>query len=389
MFLKNQSKEQVEYYQKMLAVVGSLSRLFSESSEPYVAYRIAENLFCKSFEAKNLSRNDYSVDASKDTLGIGIKTFLEKNSSTWQKIAEFNKEHALFSGLKVEQQINKLAELRNSRVETTKRICGLKTLIYHCVTRKEGAILVYETPMDLVFAEKIQGVNAQKNTIQFSDSLNEYSFNIPKSTLYKRFHTKNVVLNFPVEILEDPFEVLEKIFLKAKPIISFAPIRKRPHVILPLYSSKRHGEEKNVPEKSGLNQWNASGRKRDPNEIYIPIPAWIHRSHPNFFPKREESFRLILPNSEEMSAKVCQDSSKALMSNPNAALGQWLLRGVLNLEKSELLTYRKLAEIGLDSVVIYKDQEKKKYSIDFTRVGTYEQFQNQTDDFDESAQDDD
>ena len=385
MFLKNQSKEQIKYYQEMLTVAGSLSRLFSESNEPYVEYRMAENLFCKSFEAKNLSRNDYSVDASKSMLGIGIKTFLEKNGSTLQKIAEFNKEHTLFSGLKTEQMIAKLAELRNARLETTKRICGLEKLIYHCVTRAEGAILVYETPMDLVFAEKIQGIKAQKNVVQFGDTLNEYSFNIAKSTLYKRFYTKDVILDLPVKILEDPFDVLEKFFLKEKPAISFAPLRKHPHVFLPLYRMK-HGE-KTVPKKSGLNQWNASGRKRDSNEIYIPIPAWIHRSFPGFFPDRDGPFTLVLPNSKEMSAKVCQDSSKALMSNPNAALGQWLLRGVLNLKEGELLTYSKLAEIGLDSVVIYKVEEEDKYRIDFTRVGTYELFQNQADGYDESEQD--
>jgi hypothetical protein len=238
--------------------------------------------------------------------------------------------------------------------------------------------------MDLVFSEKIEGIKTQGNAIRFSDTLNEYSFNIPKSTLYKRFYTKDVILQLPVKILEDPFDALEKFFLKEKHAISFAPIRQRPHVILPLYSMKR---ERVVPLKSGLNQWNASGRKRDSNEIYIPIPAWIHHSYPDFFPNREEAFTLILPNGKEMSAKVCQDSSKALMSNPNSALGQWLLRGVLNLKDGELLTYEKLEEIGLDSVVIYKTEEVAKYRIDFTRVGSYELFKKQTDGHDESEQD--
>src|SRR3990167_3092041 len=136
MFLANQKKEHIGYYQEMLKTIGSLSRLFSESAEPYVEYRIAENLFCKSFEAKNLSRTDCSADASKGNLGIGIKTFLEKNGSTMQKVAEFNSEHNLFSGLALEQKIQKISELRNTRLETTKRIFGLDTLIYHCVTRK-------------------------------------------------------------------------------------------------------------------------------------------------------------------------------------------------------------------------------------------------------------
>jgi hypothetical protein len=373
MFLTNQNEKQIGYYREMLQTIGSLSRLFSESNEPYIAYRIAENLFCKSFEAENLSRTDCSADASKNTIGIGIKTFLEKNGSTMQKVAEFNSEHNLFSGLDTTQKISKIAEFRNNRLETTRRIFGLNTLIYHCVTRKENGILVYETPMDLVNIEKISAIDDRGNIIGFNDSLNEYSFNIAKSTLYKRFNTENIALDLSVKIIDDPFSTLEKMFQVVESTISFAPIRKQQHVFLPLYSTKYGG--KVVSEKSGLNQWNASGRPRDPNEVYIPIPAWIHEAYPDFFPDRDEPFTLALPNGGKMSAKICQDGSKALMSNPNSALGEWLLRSVLNLKIHELLTYQKLEEIGLDSVVIYKT-ESGEYDIDFTNIGSYEQFKN-------------
>jgi hypothetical protein len=134
------------------------------------------------------------------------------------------------------------------------------------------------------------------------------------------------------------------------------------------------GGVKHVPEKSGLNQWNAAGRPRDPNEIYIPIPAWIHRKFPGFFPEREVPFELTLPDRNILNAKVCQDGSKALMSNPNSALGKWLLRDVLNLKEKELLTYDKLQAIGLDTVVIYKI-DSEHYDIDFTRIGSYEKFE--------------
>ena len=106
MFLENQSSEQKNYYSRMLEAVGSLSKLFSESAEPYIAYRVAENLFCKALR-RNLSRSDASADASKDKLGLGIKTFLEGNSKTLQKIAEFNSEHKLFSNLDPEKKIYK------------------------------------------------------------------------------------------------------------------------------------------------------------------------------------------------------------------------------------------------------------------------------------------
>ena len=370
MFIENQSSEQRDYYERLLKAVGSLSKLFSESPEPYIAYRAAENLFCKAFEAENLSRSDSSVDASKNRIGIGIKTFLHKNGKSFEKIAEFNSDHALFRALGAKKKIRKIAELRNERIETTKRIFGLEEIIYHCITRQAGKILVYETPASLIKIDEITNLKVNSNTIQFSDTSAEYSFNIAKSTLYKRFITpENLLLEVPVRILEDPFDQIEKLITEAGLI--FAPIKVQPHVFLPLYSTR--GGNKKVPEKSGLNQWNASGRPRDINEIYIPIPIWIHRKFPNFFPPRDQSFELSLPDRATMGAKVCQDDSKALMSNPNSALGKWLLRDVLNLQERELLTYDKLQAIGLDTVVIYKT-DNETYDIDFMRIGSYEKF---------------
>lgn len=386
MFIENQSKKQRDYYERLLKAVGSLSKLFSESSEPYIAYRAAENLFCKAFEAENLSRSDASADASKNRIGFGIKTFLHKNGKSFEKIAEFNSDHALFRALGAEEKIKKIAELRNERIETTKRIFGLEQIIYHCITRQVGKILVYETPAPLIKIDEITNLKVNDNTIQFSDPSAEYSFNIAKSTLYKRFITpEDVLLEVPVRILEDPFDQIEKLITEAGLI--FAPIKVQPHVFLPLYSTR--GGNKKVPEKSGLNQWSASGRPRDPNEIYIPIPAWVHRKFPNFFPPRDQAFQLTLPDRATMSAKVCQDNSKALMSNPNSALGKWLLRDVLNLSERELLTYDKLQAIGLDTVVIYKT-DNETYDIDFTRIGSYEKFLNDNGETaDEEASDDD
>ena len=44
-------------------------------------------------------------------------------------------------------------------------------------------------------------------------------------------------------------------------------------VILPLYSTE--AGNRIVHEKSGINQWNAGGRKRKFGESYIPIPSKI------------------------------------------------------------------------------------------------------------------
>ncbi len=372
MFIESQSKEKQNYYERLLKAVGSLSRLFSEAPEPYLAYRAAENLFCKAFEAENLSRSDASADASKDKVGFGIKTFLDARGKSMQKVAEFNSDHPLFYALPIEEKIKKIAELRNERIETTKRIFGLDSIIYHCITRQVGKIIVYETPAPLIKIDAIKDIKVNGNSIQFSDPSADYSFSNSKSTLYKRFVTENILLEVPVQILDDPFRQIEKLIAESGLI--FAPIKVLPHVFLPLYSMR--GGAKNVPIKSGLNQWNASGRPRDPNEIYIPIPSWIHAKFPNFFPPRDEAFELTLPDRTTMSAKVCQDNSKALMSNPNSALGKWLLHDVMNVKERELLTYDKLQTIGLDTVVIYKI-DNHTYDIDFTKIGSYEKFQNE------------
>lgn len=371
-FTDKQDKSEIEYYKKLLNVLGSLSNLFSESKTPYLNYRISENLFCKSFNAKNLSRSDVSADASKGDIGIGMKTFIEGNSQTYQKVAEFNKDRNLYQGCSSKEIVSIVSNLRNKRIQATKRIHALDSLIYHCVVRKPGLMRVYEINMDEVQEDSIKGIQDINNTIKFIDGVNEYSFNISKSTLYKRFITPPDTIDIDIKILTNPFDTLENLlegYIESGDL-DFQPIRVRDeHIFLPLYSDRT----KKVEEKSGLNQWNAKGRPRDPNEVYLPIPKWIHKEYPNFFPPKDQAFEIELPNSETMSAKICQEGGKALMSNPNKALGKWLLRDVLNLRERELLTIEKLQEIGLDSVVIYKDKDLK-YSINFTKTGSFEKF---------------
>lgn len=73
-----------------------------------------ENIFCKAFKAENLSKSDVSVDVSKKWFRIGLKTlFCKNNGSTFQKVAEFNKESYLFKNLDKEELIKKVSQLRN------------------------------------------------------------------------------------------------------------------------------------------------------------------------------------------------------------------------------------------------------------------------------------
>ncbi len=380
MFINQQESSKKDYYEKMLKVMGSLSRLYSESNEPYLHYRVAENLFCKSFNADNLSRSDTSADASYKGIGFGIKTFGEKRGNSMEKVAEFNAKSSSFKNFKSnEDLVKEISRLRNERIETTMKIYALEQMMYHCITRTRGRMHVIETPMHLIDVDSIKIISADDTSIYFKDKHEEYSFNFSKSTLYKRFLIQNTLTEIDVLILEDPFDFLEKLTTKESEVVKdvvFAPVEPEyPHVYLPLYST-RSGENKEVALGSGLNQWNAGGRNRKMDEVYIPIPAWVHKEYPDFFPEVDTPFNLSLPNKKNMSAKVCQQGKKALMSNPNTALGEWILRDVLGLDEGEVLTYKKLEDIGLDSVVIYKISEGE-YKIDFAKVDSYDDFESE------------
>lgn len=143
-------------------------------------------------------------------------------------------------------------------------------------------------------------------------------------------------------------------------------------ICLRLYSVKRNGT-KFVAEKSGLNQWNASGRERNPNEVYIPYPAVDRNRTIGFFPPRNTVFNLTFPDGTVIPTKVCQQDGKAIMSNPNSTLGKWLLRDVFELPEKTLITYRMLEIFGIDCVIFRKNNENE-YSIDFAEIGTYEWF---------------
>jgi len=84
---------------------------------------------------------------------------------------------------------------------------------------------------------------------------------------------------------------------------------------------------------------------------------------------------LHVPTGEILNAKLCQENSKALMTNPNKALSDWLLRKVLKLKEYEILTYEKLKIIGIDSVRITKI-DTENYKIDFAGIDNYDNFIN-------------
>lgn len=372
MFLEIQTSKKIEEYKQKLELIGSLSRLFSESTIPFIQYRIAENLFCNVFEADNQSRSDLSVDATLSNLGFGIKTFVSKSKTKTEKIAEFDAQGVELRKFhdRPEELALKLANSRNDRLTVTINNYRLDQMIYHLVVRQENLIVLLEQKMDFISCEKIRMISSKDNGLRFEDGIHEYSFNFSKSTLNQKFEIKDILQSIPVVTLDNPFDALMTLF-KAQASVSAGPEHNNDFVLLPLYSVKKG--IKFVPEKSGLNQWNADGRVRNSREVYIPVPREVHQLKPNFFPTRLTDFRLLLPNGNSLAAKICQEGDKALMSNPNKALGAWLLDEVLNQPKNQLITYKQLAELDIDSVLITRIGDRE-YSIDFQKVGKYEKF---------------
>lgn len=371
MFYKNQTQSEKERYKNYLRIAGSLSNLFSENSVPYLYYRTAENIFCQAFNADNLSRSDVSADAKKDKIGIGLKTFLHNNGNTFQKVAEFNAISGILRDKSDEETIQIIAEARNARIHTTTAQYGLNAMIYHCVTREKGVNYLFESAMDQVDLLNLNIQPESRNSIKFTDGIHEYSFNKSKHTLFKRFIYNTPIETIDIEIIENPFDLLSSCFgLDTLRILEHP--QKLEAIYLPLYAPSSPSME--PAEKSGLNQWNAGGRSRHSDEVYIPVPVWIHQKFPSFFPDSNDiSFDLVLPNGEVLSASMCQQGQKGLMSNPNKALGKWLLRDIFKLPEGELITRKILNIAGIDSAIVEKVSEGK-YKIDFASVGQYEKF---------------
>lgn len=393
MFYDKQPKENQKNYKAMLTIIGSLSKIFSESDVPYLYYRAHENIFAKYFGLINNSRSDDSADAysTVEKVGIGLKTWVGQDN---QKVAEFGRLRPTYANLKGMELIRLIAEYRNERIRVTKNVHGLDTLLYHIVKRTSGAMRIYETNFDPIDIEHIiiDENRGNENSTYFSDGKHVYHFSLSKNTLYMIFEDMELLDSFDVNIVEDPYDVLSDLMKKRQTetqtdensvdVALHQTFSAQNSLCLRLYSTKHDGT-KFIAEKSGLNQWNGvrtqfrkgikiGEKPRNPNELYIPYPA-KDRKRGDFFPPRDEPFELLLPNGQWISAKVCQQGGKAIMSNPNETLGKWLLRDVFELDEGTVVTYNMLQIFGIDSVMFTK-LDSGKYSVDFCSLGTYEKF---------------
>lgn len=373
MFYEKQVYDKKNEYKQMLSIIGNLSLLFSESSCPYLPYRAHENIFCKYFQTENLARFDCSVDAKKDGIGFGLKTWMGKDD---QKIAEFGKLRETYKDLCGLSLVKKISEYRNERLRVTKNLHGINEMIYHIVKRIPHAMQIIECTFEQIDIDNIVVISQRGNVnnTYFTDRKHTYHFSMSKNTLYMIFENYDILDEFEIEIMADPYSYLMSLSKLAEtqkmvspPITDFSN-----KICLRLYSSNKK-KGKFVPDKSGLNQWNASGRDRNPNEIYISYPSKDRKRSLGFFPPRETIFELLMPDGLIVPTKVCQDDGKAIMSNPNKTLGEWLLRTVFELPEKTLVTYEMLEKFGVDSVIFTKLNDGK-YSIDFSEIGTYESF---------------
>lgn len=395
------SKLDVDTYLKKLGSIAKLSSLFSDGSTPFIHSRLAERLYCLETGAVDLSRRDISFDALNNGVqGIGIKTFVTKSKKTSnvEKIAELTSyaSKGKLTGISGEALALEVSRVRNLRVESDIAELGidLSNCFYHCVVRAPDEIFIIEQDFAFIDLGKIRPTDSRgkpvasfssEGHVYFEDGEFGYMFNVAKNVLYRRFIPENGFVSKSITGLESL-----KIGRLLDGIASLeqgadgAPIEDSssalPFVILPLYSP---GKEFVYP-KSGINQWNANGRKRKFPEAYISVPKTVHRKFPGFFPPRNKTFSLRLPNGNIVIAKICQQGDKALMSNPNTALCEWLFPLIdgsfteserRGLTEGRPYTYSDLVAIGKNAVRVTKTfGQEWDYELESAPIGSYEGF---------------
>lgn len=125
---------------------------------------------------------------------------------------------------------------------------------------------------------------------------------------------------------------------------------------------------------------------RDAKEVYIPIPdsKSFHNSFPDFFgkgigtfketdkrklalKKEERTFTLkFLASGDEIEAYINQENGKAIQSTKKQAiLGEWLLKGVFQLQEREPLTYEKLVDLNINAIRLTKFNNSDVIGIEF------------------------
>lgn len=182
----------------------------------------------------------------------------------------------------------------------------------------------------------------------------------------------------------------------------------RDYLYLPLYSYSKH----EVLESSGLNAWNGNKPKnsssilvRPEGEVYIPIPAELWNRKPfwvdpivdmsQFYSYRDTTgnssyeINLHFPDDSIYPAIFAQSGFKSLETDPQNALGKWILdrlgikhpqRIAYDQPATNIVTMELLERLGVDSVKLWHEypDNLKEVWIDFAEFGSFEKFMNGT-----------
>jgi hypothetical protein len=115
---------------------------------------------------------------------------------------------------------------------------------------------------------------------------------------------------------------------------------------------------------SGIN-WGhrRNGTKREPNQMYIKIPASVKQS--GFFPLRGEHFSVLTDDGIHLILSVQQDGEKAITTpHSNSRLGEYFRRR-MGLGNGVFVTKQDLENYGRTDVTFYK-LDDEQYVMDFS-----------------------
>lgn len=400
------SEESRKEYKEFLKIFGALSGLFKDNQEgtnankPYLYYRNHEQLFAKVFDVQDLTRKDSAFDVlailGNERVGIGLKTWIHTKDITYQKVAEFNKLayeviNPLIENGTPEEVIRKIAELRNERIMLDKRLYNTTKEIYHFITRDDGVMNIIETNYDFIDINSLEFIKGDGKTYMFKDKYNTYKYYRSKSVLLEKFDAseEEVIERVSIKQFSNPFDLIKMIkFSDDK-----EKIEEHNEVIyLPLYKDRKEG--RTVLPSSGVNMRHAKSKNKDSNsprpeyEVEIRINKWVHYLFPGFFginaldkeQVRNSDFDLILPDGRVLRGRIKQDGGKSLQTNPQGALGEWILRDVLGVTKrSDVITLEWLDKLGIDSLKVIKIDDKH-FKITVAETGAFEKFKNENKD---------
>ncbi|WP_027635194.1 hypothetical protein [Clostridium butyricum] len=428
-FLPGEKKRYIEF----LKIFGALSGLFKDNKEganakkPYLYYRNHEQLFARVFEVEDLTRKDSAFDAlgvwGDERVGIGLKTWIHTNNRTYQKVAEFNKLAPevltpLMERGTPEQVVRKVAELRNDRIMLDKRLYRTDHDVYHFITRDDDVMNIVETPYDLIDIDSIEFIRTDGKVYLFKDRLHNYKFYKSKSVLLEEFDASQgeIIEKIQIEQYNDPFELIKMISIPGNKIsllhsqyeqadnfeevdlvseennesygVPESRYKLRNVIYLPLYQDKK--EIPFVSDCSGINVRHGKPKNKGTNkprpeyEVEVRISTWIHYLFPKFFgidaSNKDEvqdavlnDFDLILTDGRILRGRIKQAGGKSLQTDPQGALGEWILKDVLGLKNREVVTWELLASLGIDSLKVTKIDDRH-FKITVAETGAYEKF---------------